>query len=110
MATLEQCHDAVQLLATRLSAWGDKPQTMKDRTMSCHVTDLAVTFSGVLRSGEIVGLTTDAAPKAQIGLRMSSDDLVALTHGGLHAGHAFTTGRLKVDASLMDLIRLKRMF
>ena len=44
----------------------------------CHVPDLGITFSGALEDGHIVGITTEPAPKAQIRLTASSDDLVAM--------------------------------
>lgn len=110
MATLQECHDAVEALAAKLAVLSDKPRGIADRSLSCHVTDLHTTFSGHMRNGLIEDLTTEPAPKAQINLRLASDDLVALTQGQLHTGHALATGRLKIDASLMDLLRLKSMF
>ena len=41
---------------------------------------------------------------------MSSDDLLALVNGGLKVPAAWATGRLKIDASMMDLLRLKSIF
>lgn len=110
MATLEESHDAVEALVAKLASAGRGPRGIVDRSLSCHLTDLGTTFSGHMRRGKIEDLTTGPAPRAQIGMHLTSDDLVALTNGELHISHAFATGRLKIDASLMDLLRLRSMF
>jgi len=48
-------------------------------------------------------------PKADIRLTMSSDDLVAMTDGRLHFGSAWATGRVKLEAGLRDLLRLRKI-
>ena len=83
--------------------------TTFDRSMSCQVPDLGVTFSGALSEGHITGITTDPAPKAQVRLTVSSDDLVALTDGHLDFGKAWLSGRVKVEASVRDLLKLRSM-
>lgn len=77
--------------------------------MSCTVPDLGVVFSGQLRDGQLVDVTTDPAPKAQIRLTMSSDDLVALTDGTLSFPAAWSSGRVKIDASMLDLLKLRSL-
>jgi Alkyl sulfatase C-terminal len=111
MATDEQCRAALERLAARLAdVDGDEHRhNTFDRTMSCLVTDLDVTFSGTLSDGHITGITTDTAPKAQIRLTVSSDDLVALTDGELDFGRAWLSGRVKVEASVRDLLKLRSM-
>jgi hypothetical protein len=51
-----------------------------------------------------------AVPKADIRLTMSSDDLVALTDGRLSFGPAWASGRIKLEAGLRDLLRLRKLF
>ena len=48
-------------------------------------------------------------PKADIRLTMTSDDLVALTDGRLHFGKAWASGRVKLEAGLRDLLRLRKI-
>lgn len=112
MASVEQCRAALEQLVSGLGTSSSAQQRTQsfDRTISCHVPDLGVTFSGRLSNGEVSGLTTDPAPRAQIRLTVASDDLVALTGGRLTAGDAWRTGRLKVSAGMMDLLKLKSMF
>jgi putative sterol carrier protein len=41
---------------------------------------------------------------------MTSDDLVALVHGDLKMATAWATGRVKIDAGVRDLVRLRSIF
>ena len=109
MATLDECRGALESIAARLSAADDsvRRRHLADRTISCRVRDLDVTFTGRLADGRLADITTDAAPKAQIRLTISSDDLVALTDGRLSS--AWAHGKVRVDASVMDLLRLRNL-
>jgi putative sterol carrier protein len=111
MATEKECRRALEGLASRLREVDehDRKKHTFDRTLSCHLTDLGKTFSGALEDGHIVGITTDPAPKAQIRLTMTSDDLVALTDGELSFGQAWLSGRVKVEGGVRDLLKLRSM-
>jgi hypothetical protein len=111
MASPEECRAALERLATRLSMVdGDEHNHHSfDRSMSCLVPDLKVTFSGALSDGHITGITTEPAPKAQIRLTVGSDDLIALTDGELDFGKAWLSGRIKVEAGVRDLLKLRSM-
>jgi predicted lipid carrier protein YhbT len=111
MATQVECEQALARLAQQLTGPGGeagKHNTL-DRTLSCHVPDLGVTFSGRLRNGAVEGMTTEPGSKAQIRFTASSDDLVALADGRLAFPAAWTSKRLKVDASFLDLLKLKSL-
>jgi predicted lipid carrier protein YhbT len=111
MASLEECHAALEGLAARLATVDDEERRHHtfDRSLSCRVPDLDVTFSGALSDGHITDITTDPAPRAQIRLTSGSDDLVALTNGDLDFGKAWLTGRIKVEAGVRDLLKLRSM-
>jgi putative sterol carrier protein len=51
----------------------------------------------------------DDADAAQVRLTVNSDDLVALAADELHVAKAWATGRLKIEASLGDLLRLRKI-
>jgi hypothetical protein len=82
-----------------------------DRSVSCRLTDLGEMVVGRLSSGAVRDLHVlphgPEAPKADIRLTMSSDDLVALTDGRLAFAPAWATGRVKLEAGLRDLLRLR---
>lgn len=111
MATIDQCRAALEDLASRLHTVDedDRRHHAFDRSLSCTVPDLEVTFSGALEDGHLVGITTDPAPKAQIRLTASSDDLLALTSGDLNFAQAWLSGRVKVEAGVRDLLKLRSM-
>ncbi len=115
MATVEECRTALSKLAARLAEVDQDTRSKHaaDRTLSLWLSDLDTGFSGRLVDGELVDVeaapSADAAGKAQLKLRCSGDDLVALTDGRLGAGTAWATGRLKIDASLPDLLRLRTL-
>lgn len=111
MATIEACQAALERLTARLSRVDeqDRRQQAFDRTLSCFVPDLGTTFSGRLENGRLLGITTDQAPRAQIRLTASSDDLVSLTDSRLDFGRAWLSGRVKVEAGVRDLLKLRSM-
>lgn len=111
MASTAQCRTALESLAARLRSVDEDERKRHafDRSLSCYVPDLDVTFSGQLSDGHITDITTEAAPKAQIRLTAASDDLVALTEGDLNFGQAWLSGRVKVEAGVRDLLKLRSM-
>ncbi|GCB50573.1 SCP2 sterol-binding domain-containing protein [Streptomyces sp. NL15-2K] len=114
MATIEECRAALEKLSDNMqSAEGDvRTAAALDRSVSCHITDLDVTFVGRLTDGRIVVADTLPGPppeKAQIRLTMAGDDLVALVEGELNFAKAWGSGRVKLEASLMDLLRLRKL-
>ena len=114
MATIEECRDALEKLSDNMrGAEGDvRDAAALDRSVSCHVTDLDVSFIGRLTDGRIVvDETLPGAPprKAQIRLTLVGDDLVALVDGGLHFAKAWGSGRVRLEANLLDLFRLRKL-
>jgi hypothetical protein len=114
MATIEECRTALEKLSDNMSgAEGDvREAAALDRTVSCRITDLDVTFVGHLRGGRIeVDDTVEGPPptRAQIRLALTGDDLVAVVDGELHFAKAWGSGRVKLEASLFDLFRLRKL-
>ena len=111
MATLDECTAALQRLAEQLGDVDAKTRDkhVLDRTLACRIPDLDVTFRADLRDGGLHDIRQADADGAHIKLRVGSDDLVALTEGRLGFAGAWATGRIKVDASLSDLLRLRTL-
>jgi hypothetical protein len=110
MATVEECRKALERLAEQIgSANGGSSAPSIDRTLGCHLTDLGVDFRGRLFDGTLTDIEQAADPKAKIKLTTTSDDLVALTEGSLGFASAWSSGRLKVDASVFDLLKLRNL-
>jgi hypothetical protein len=114
MATSEECRAALDKLSDSMQrAQGDvREAAALDRSVSCHITDLDVTFVGRMTDGRIrVDDTVHGPPpeRAEIRLAMTGDDLVALVGGELHFARAWGSGRVKLEAGLRDLFRLRKL-
>ncbi|MFH0521897.1 sterol-binding protein [Streptomyces sp. M41] len=114
MATTEECRAALEKLSANMqNAEGDvRDAAVLDRSVSCHITDLDVTFAGRMAGGRIhVHDTLQGPPreKAQIRLSMTGDDLIALVDGDLHFAKAWGSGRVKLHAGVRDLLHLRKL-
>jgi hypothetical protein len=114
VASLAECEQALHDLAGRLA---EVPADVRgryvvDRTLACRVPDLDAVFLARLGRGGIEDLRSapggDVAG-AQIRLAARSDDLLALLAGELSPPTAWATGRHKVDASVLDLLKLRSL-
>jgi hypothetical protein len=112
MATQTDCEQALAALAARLAA--ADPATRRknavDRTLSCTLRDLEVTFGGQIKDGLLVDIGVVPEATGQVKLNMTSDDLVALVAGKLNLVGAWSSGRVKIDARVFDLIKLRSIF
>lgn len=114
MATVEECREALEQLSRNMaSSTGDvRKAAALDRSLTCRITDLDITFSGQLRNGRIEDVThAPGAPteKAAIRLTMSSDDLLDLVGGRLNFASAWASGRIRMEAGFRDLLRLRSL-
>ncbi|MEV5510101.1 sterol-binding protein [Streptomyces orinoci] len=115
MATTEECLGALDRLAENLATADERLRgaAMLDRSLSCHVTDLDVTFVGHLREGHLREVrTVHGLPerRAEIGLELTSDDLIALVDGRLNFARAWASGQVRLQAGLRDILRLRSLF
>ncbi|MEW9513393.1 MULTISPECIES: SCP2 sterol-binding domain-containing protein [Streptomyces] len=114
MATMAECRSALRRLSDNLAAAdGDvRSAAALDRSLSCHIKDLDITFTGRLADGRIeVRDTVEGPPreKAEIRLTMTGDDLVALVDGDLNFAKAWAAGRVRLEAGLRDLLKLRSL-
>ena len=111
MATKKQCEAALLGLAKRLDGVDGslKKRHAPDRTVICRIPDLNTTFSGRLTSGALCDISDTPMNDAQIKLTVSSDDLLAVTAGELSFASAWAEGRLRIEASVLDMIRLRSL-
>ncbi|MFF8919338.1 SCP2 sterol-binding domain-containing protein [Streptomyces sp. NPDC015032] len=114
MATMAECRSALDKLSDNLAgADGDvRSAAALDRSLSCHIKDLGVTFTGRLANGRIQVLDTVEGPpreKAEIRLAMTGDDLVAMVDGELNFAKAWGSGRVRLEAGFRDLLRLRAL-
>lgn len=113
MATAEECRDALERLTGRISEMGaaDRDENLLDRSLSCQVTDLGVTFLTRLspRGAEPVTLATDGSPRAQVRFAADSDTVIAIAGDPGSFMRAWLSGKLKVSGSVFDLLHLRKL-
>lgn len=113
MATAEECRTALEALAGRLSDVDPhkRAAVLADRSLSCTVTDLGITFVTKL-GADGAGSVTEAGPGdplAQVRFSATSDELLAVAGDPGRFVRSWLSGRVKVDASLTDLLRLRKL-
>ncbi|TDB87388.1 SCP2 sterol-binding domain-containing protein [Actinomadura sp. 7K534] len=112
MANEEDCRAALGHVAARL---GDVDadrfaEHAVERTISCVIPDLGLAYRTRLHAGGLDPFEPDGDPKAaQVRLTMDSDDLVAMARDELNPAKAWAAGRLKIEASIFDLLRLRKL-
>jgi hypothetical protein len=111
MANKRDCEAALRSLVERLDGVDEslKKRHAPDRTVSCRIPDLEITWFGRLHDGALSDITNKPVEDAQIRLTVSSDDLLAVTAGELPFASAWAAGRLKIEASVLDMIRLRSL-
>lgn len=114
MATLEQCRLALESVVARVADVHPevRGRYVVTRTLACRVPDLSVVFLATLDDDGLQGLRHEpgtSAHGAQVRLAAHSDDLLALVGGELSPPAAWATGRLKVEASVLDLLKLRAL-
>jgi SCP-2 sterol transfer family len=113
MATAEECRTALESLIGRIANMDakDRSANLLDRTLSCRVPDLGVTFLTRLSpdKAEPIRLAEPGAPSAQVRFTADSDVVVAIAADPGSFMRAWLTGKLKVQGSVFDLLHLRRL-
>ncbi|HEU5129416.1 MAG TPA: SCP2 sterol-binding domain-containing protein [Glycomyces sp.] len=109
MATVDECRTALEQFAANLAA---NPKSVRkltgfQRGLACDITDLSTSFHGKFDGGKLVDITDGDDPDADIRMIVSSDDLLRLVAGELDFMKAFSAGRVKIKANMMDLMKLR---
>jgi hypothetical protein len=113
MATAEECREALQALTARLGEMPEKERSsfFSNRSISTHVTDLDITFvTRITDTGaEPVTEAGPDDPPADIRLTAASDDVVSIAATPANIARMWMAGRVKVQASVRDLLALRRL-
>jgi predicted lipid carrier protein YhbT len=112
MATEEECRAALDRIVERLGEV--EPEQFKehvvDRSIGCRVPDLGLTFATRIHEGGLdLFVPSDDWESAQVRITVNSDDLVALSKDELNAARAWASGRIKIEANIFDLFRLRKL-
>ena len=77
------------------------------RTIETCCTDLGLMHHAYWRQGRLSDLHAGPADRPDIRIAVTSDDLLALAEGRLRFRDAYTSQRIRIDASMTDLLRLR---
>ncbi|HEX5190290.1 MAG TPA: hypothetical protein VFW16_12145 [Streptosporangiaceae bacterium] len=104
---------ALEGLTGRITEMDERVRQAKliDRTLSCRVSDLGVTYLTRLgpHGADSVKEAEPGSPMAQIRFTAKSDDVVAISKDPGSFARAWLSGKLKVEGSFLDLLHLRRL-
>jgi hypothetical protein len=113
VATAEECRQALERLTAQIADMDpkDREAFLADRQLSVDVTDLGVTFLTHLRpdGASPITVANGSDGPAQVRFSIKSDDLVAVADDPGLFIRFWLTGRLKMQASVSDLLRLRKL-
>jgi hypothetical protein len=112
MHSAEECREALEKLAGRLAdvSPDDRANYFGDRSISITIPDLDVTYATRLGAGDDpVHEAAPGDPPADIRLTADSDEVVALAQSPMNIARAWMNGRVKIEASMKDLFRLRKL-
>src|ERR1019366_6334710 len=104
---------ALERLTARISEMDakDREAHLLDRTLSCRISDLGMTFVTRLGPNGADGLqeTRNDSPPAQVRFTAQSDVVVAVAADPGSFLRAWLSGRLKVEGNFFDLLHLRKL-
>lgn len=113
MATAEECRAALESLIGRIAEMDakDRAANLLDRTLSCRIPDLGITFLTRLspNGAEPIRQAANGAPPAQVRFTADSDVIVAIAADPGTFMRSWLTGKLKVQGSVFDLLHLRKL-
>jgi len=113
MATAEECRTALESLTGRISDMdaNDRAAHLVDRTLSCRVPDLGLTFVTKLGPDGALPIrqADNGTPPAQVRFIADSDVVVTIAGDPGSFMRAWLSGKLKVQGSVFDLLHLRKL-
>lgn len=112
MTSAEECRAALQKLAGRLGELtpAEREEYFGNRTISVTIPDLGVTFVTLLGAGDDpVREAAPGEPPAAIKLTADSAQVLALCEQPMNIARAWMARKVKIEASMKDLLRLRRL-
>ncbi len=113
MATAEECRAALDGLIGRIADMDAKQRAahLVDRTLSCRVPDLGLTFATRLgpHGADPIKEVPNGAIQAQVRFTADSDVVIAIAGDPGTFMRAWLSGKLKVQGSVFDLLLLRKI-
>jgi len=115
LATKREVEAKLRELIARLDAAGGGVQgtlaeSLPDRrVIHLHLTDLDEHYWTVMAGGRMDELQEGRPARTDIRVRLSSDALVDLVDGRTSLFSQYLSGKVRIDASVSDLLRLRKL-
>jgi hypothetical protein len=115
VATKRQVETKLRQLISRLDqadgeVHGSLAESLPEsRIIEVVISDLGTSYWTELDGGRMEGLHQGVPRQAEIRVRVSSDDLVELVDGRKSLFSAYLAGHVRIEASIGDLLRLRRL-
>ena len=88
----------------------DRDNYFGNRSISVTIPDLGVTYATTLGGGDDpVREVAPGDPPADIRLTANSDEVISLADSPMNIARAWMAGRVKIEASMRDLFRLRKL-
>jgi hypothetical protein len=109
VATVEEVDEVLGDLLAKLGGLdpGTRSLLPSRRTIEARCPDLDLVRHAEWRDGRLAVLNGPLPRRADIRISVSSDDLVAMHRGELTFARAYASNRVRLDASMTDLLRLR---
>ncbi|MFW5419357.1 SCP2 sterol-binding domain-containing protein [Nocardiopsis sp. CNT-189] len=115
MPSVEECREAIDRVSGRIMEVDetDRRKHIVERSVSLVVKDLDTVFDMRLTGDGLQDVASRPASspggRAQVRIALESEDLIALAYDRLELTKAMFSGRVKIDASFGDLMRLRKL-
>jgi hypothetical protein len=112
MYSAEECREALQKLVGRLAELSpsERETYFGNRSISLTVPDLGITYVTRLGEGDDQVLQAQPGdPPADIRLTAASDEVISLADSPMNIARAWIAGRVKIEASMKDMFRLRKL-
>ncbi|MEX0835186.1 MAG: hypothetical protein WD010_03785 [Nitriliruptor sp.] len=109
MATIEEVDQILGDLLARLGELdpGTRSLMPTNRTIEARCPDLDLVRHARWRDGQLEMLDQPPSRRSDIRISIASDDLLALHRGETTFSRAYAANRVRLDASMTDLLRLR---
>jgi hypothetical protein len=109
VATVEEVDEILGDLLRRLGDLDPNTRSLMPsrRTVEARCPDLDLVRYALWHDGQLELLEGPPARRADIRISVESDDLLKLHHGEMTFSRAFSANRVRLDASMTDLLRLR---
>lgn len=109
MATVEQVEEVLVELLERLGEIDDGTRALlpNSRIIEARCPDLDLVRHAEWREGRIILLDEPPSRRSDIRISVRSDDLLQIASGELPFGRAYAANKVRLDASMTDLLRLR---